>query len=270
MPLDRRPKRGVGYRALTRENGCPLPLHSLLRTSYSRTLVLRTLSVPSYTHTIFPAGVGYAILRRCDIEVPLLNAAVRSRAIFNSHTPAHEGSAMGGVTAFNDLLIWQRSRAWSKAIFQHTLQSPFRGDRRLTVQINDSSASVMANIAEGFGRGTQGEFVLFLGYAIGSLDETQSHLAVAFDREYLSRDDYAALFGEGTQIRKMTTAFISSMVMPRSGARNARKIPDWSEQVWEVYERHTGRERPELFRKAAEAKRRRQETTTSRHRKKAR
>src|SRR5215831_13525647 len=42
-------------------------------------------------------------------------------------------------------------------------------------QVNDSSESVMANIAEGFGRGTQGEFVTFLGYAIGSLNETQSH-----------------------------------------------------------------------------------------------
>jgi four helix bundle protein len=36
-------------------------------------------------------------------------------------------------------------------------------DRRLTTQINDSTDSITANIAEGFGRGTQGEFVLFLG-----------------------------------------------------------------------------------------------------------
>jgi four helix bundle protein len=59
-----------------------------------------------------------------------------------------------GVQNFTDLLIWQRARAWSKAIFRHTQRAPFKTDRRLGVQINDSSESVMSNIAEGFGRGT--------------------------------------------------------------------------------------------------------------------
>ena len=73
-----------------------------------------------------------------------------------------------GVQVFTDLLIWQRARKWSKAIFRHTLTDKFARDRRLVEQINDSSESVMSNIAEGFGRGTQGEFIQFLGYALGS------------------------------------------------------------------------------------------------------
>ena len=60
------------------------------------------------------------------------------------------------------------------------------------MRICDSSESVMSNIAEGFGRGTQGEFVQFLGYALGSLDETRSHLRAAYDREYIEKNDYAA------------------------------------------------------------------------------
>src|SRR5277367_3679649 len=95
---------------------------------------------------------------------------------------------MAGVRVFTDLLIWQKARAWSKAIFQETQRTPFADDRRLVVQINDSSESVGSNIAEGFGRGTQGEFVQFLGYAMGSLKETQSHLCAAYDREYLTKD----------------------------------------------------------------------------------
>jgi four helix bundle protein len=83
---------------------------------------------------------------------------------------------------FTELLIWQRARAWSRNIFPYTQPEPFLKDRRLVEQINDSSESVMANIAEGFGRGTQGEFVTFLGYALGSLNETQSHLCAAYDR----------------------------------------------------------------------------------------
>ena len=77
---------------------------------------------------------------------------------------------MPGARSFTELRFWQRARAWSKRIFQLTRREPFRSDRRLVVQINDSSESVAATSAEGFGRGTQGEFVTFLGYSIGSLD----------------------------------------------------------------------------------------------------
>jgi four helix bundle protein len=154
---------------------------------------------------------------------------------------------MSAARSFTDLLFWQRARQWSKRIFQFTKREPFHGDRRLVVQINDSSDSVMANIAEGFGRGTQGEFVLFLGYSLGSLDETQSHLCAAYDREYLTKAEFAALFQEGTEIRKMTVGFISSMVKPGSGAKYLRKVPSWTEQVWEMYERVTGKQRPALF-----------------------
>src|SRR2546427_4930636 len=156
---------------------------------------------------------------------------------------------MAGVRAFTELLCWRRARAWSKAIFVSTRRAPFCTDRRLAEQINDSSESVMSNIAEGFGRGTQGEFVTFLGYAIGSLNETQSHLCAAYDRGYLEKQVFGELFQEGTAIRKMTVAFITSMVMAGSGVKNIRKMRDWSEELWERYERTTGKLRPEVFRK---------------------
>jgi four helix bundle protein len=155
---------------------------------------------------------------------------------------------MAAARSFTDLLFWQRARQWGKRIFLLTKREPFHGDRRLTVQINDSTDSVTANVAEGFGRGTQGEFVQFLGYSIGSLDETQSHLCTAYDREYLAKDEFGELFQEGTEIRKMTVGFISSMVKPGSGVKHLRKIPSWTEQVWELYERTTGEPRPALFR----------------------
>ena len=62
---------------------------------------------------------------------------------------------MAGVRNFTDLEIWKRARAWSKEIFWRAREGEFARDQRLVVQINDSSESVMSNIAEGFGRGTQ-------------------------------------------------------------------------------------------------------------------
>ena len=105
----------------------------------------------------------------------------------------------------------------------------------------------MANMAEGFGRGTQEEFITFLGYALGSLDETQSHLVAAYDRAYLPKESYAALFREGTAIRKLTVAFIRAMFMPRGGVHTLGKQPSWSNRTWELYERLTGKPRPAMF-----------------------
>lgn len=152
---------------------------------------------------------------------------------------------MSGVKDFVDLKFWQRSRQWSKLIYRLTRNEPFRKDRRLVTQINDSSESVYANIAEGFGRGTQGEFVTFLGYSIGSLNETQAHLCAAFDRDYVNREDFASLFSEGTAIRKMTIAFIQSMIKPGSGVKHIRPLRNWTEEGWERYERITGKPRPD-------------------------
>jgi len=109
---------------------------------------------------------------------------------------------MAGVRSFTDLLFWQRARQWSKRIFWLTKTRTIsrrpaacRANQRLV-------RSVTANIAEGFGRGTQGEFVLFLGYSLGSLDETRSYLCTAYDRDYLTKDEFAELFKEGTEIRR--------------------------------------------------------------------
>jgi four helix bundle protein len=151
---------------------------------------------------------------------------------------------MPGAQNFTDLLIWKRSRAWSKQIYFATLEPPFVRDQRLVIQINDSSESVMSNIAEGFGRGTQEDFITFLGYALGSLMETQSHLCAAYDRRHLAKDKFAALYNDGNELRKMIVAFIRSMIMPRSGVKNIRRTKSWSEKVCEIYERVTGKPPP--------------------------
>src|SRR5262245_14641153 len=105
---------------------------------------------------------------------------------------------MPGVKSFTDLQFWQKARRLSKDIFHRTRVEPFSLDYRLVVQINDSSESVAANIAEGFGRGTQAEFITFLSYSLGSLNETLSHLCAAYDRGYLSKSQFADLFRQGS------------------------------------------------------------------------
>jgi len=154
---------------------------------------------------------------------------------------------MAGVRNFTELKFWQRAREWAKRIFKLTQQEPFCRDLRLVTQINDSADSAMSNIAEGFGRGTQGEFVAFLGYSVGSVNETQSHLCTAYDRGYISKDEFAQEFQAGTEIRKMTVGFIASMVQPGSGVKHMRRQVNFTDEVWERYERITGKPRPAMF-----------------------
>jgi hypothetical protein len=69
----------------------------------------------------------------------------------------------------------------------------------------------------------------------------------AYDRGYLNKTEYANFFREGTAIRKLTVAFIRSMIVPRGGVRTLGRPPSWSNQVWQIYERVTGQPRPERF-----------------------
>jgi four helix bundle protein len=168
------------------------------------------------------------------------------RTEYSPRTAPQKEPSTAGVKNFTDLQIWRKVRRWSKLIFDKTGQSPFDSDMRLVVQVNDSSESVAANIAEGFGRGTQAEFITFLSYALGSFNETQSHLCAAYDRGYLSKSEFADLFRQGNEIRKMSVSFIRSMVLHGSGVKHIRKAVSWSDQVWEIYGRVTGKKRPEL------------------------
>jgi four helix bundle protein len=159
---------------------------------------------------------------------------------------------MPGVKNFTELAFWRRARDWSKAIFRLSKRQPFVGDRRLVAQINASSSSVCANIAEGFGRGTQGEFVTFLGYAIGSLNETQSHLCIAVDREYVLASEFEEQFREGTEIRRQIVAFKQAMNKSGGGVKHFRRYKLWQDQCWERFERRSGQSRPDWAKRKAE------------------
>lgn len=88
---------------------------------------------------------------------------------------------------FEDLPVWQEARAISKLIFQMTNEGEVARDFRFRDQIRSSAGSVADNIAEGFDREGNKEFIQFLSIAKGSCAETRSQVYRAYDNNYFDQ-----------------------------------------------------------------------------------
>jgi four helix bundle protein len=129
---------------------------------------------------------------------------------------------MATVRTYQELEIWKRARALSKAIWAETQDGTFAKDYNLKDQINDASGSIMDNIAEGFNRGGNKEFRQFLGIACGSCGEVGSQLHRACDRMHIDTKRFNELNTEAEQIANMIGSFIG--YLSRSDLKGAKFI----------------------------------------------
>lgn len=114
---------------------------------------------------------------------------------------------MAVIKKFEEIQAWQKTRLLTRNLYQLTAAGNFSKDFSLRDQIRRASVSMIANIAEGFGRHSDKEFANFLNMAHGSAYEVQSHLYIALDLNYLDKktfDEFYNLLGE---ISRMIYAF---------------------------------------------------------------
>jgi len=102
-----------------------------------------------------------------------------------------------------DIQAWQKARQVTRMIYQLTNNGMFAKDFGLRNQIQRASVSIMANVAEGFGRRSDKEFANFLNMAHGSASETQSHLYVALDLGYVDQDSFDQLYALLDEVSRM-------------------------------------------------------------------
>jgi four helix bundle protein len=86
--------------------------------------------------------------------------------------------------SYRDLIVWQRSMQLALSIYRLTEEFPKQEIYGLTSQLRRSGVSIASNIAEGYGRGTRGEYKQFLGIARGSNCEVQTQLTIAEELGY--------------------------------------------------------------------------------------
>lgn len=115
---------------------------------------------------------------------------------------------MNKIKSFEDIAIWKDSGVLAFEVYQLTYKDNFSKDFSLKDQIRRSSSSVMDNVAEGFDRNGNKEFIHFLSIAKGSLSETKSQLYRALDLKYITKQEFDKCYDNATKIGKMIGGFI--------------------------------------------------------------
>ena len=111
---------------------------------------------------------------------------------------------MATIQRFEDLVCWQKARELTKGVY--TALRDCR-DYGFKDQIQRASVSVMSNIAEGFERGTQNEFLHYLFIAKGSAGEVRAQLYVASDVGYLNIEIFKHLNGLAVECSRLIQSF---------------------------------------------------------------
>jgi four helix bundle protein len=115
---------------------------------------------------------------------------------------------MAKVKKFEEIQSWKKARSLTKEIYRATLTGSFARDFGLKDQMRRASVSILSNIAEGFERGGDKEFLQFLAVAKGSAGELRAQLYVAFDQQYVSMETFDFLRTEVTEVSQLISGFM--------------------------------------------------------------
>ncbi len=111
-------------------------------------------------------------------------------------------------SSFEEIEVWQKARELNKLIYSITAKSNFSKDFDLVRQIRRASVSVSSNIAEGFERQSNKEFVRFLYIAKGSVGEVRSQTYLALDIGYIDETDFNNIKKSVLEISRMLSGLI--------------------------------------------------------------
>lgn len=127
---------------------------------------------------------------------------------------------MSTIKKFEDIIAWQKSRHLVKFVYELTKLPEFNRDYKFIDQIRSSSGSIMDNIAEGFERGGNKEFIQFLFIAKGSLGEVKSQLYRALDQNYIDKVQFSRAYSNPEEIGSLIGGLINYLSNSEFKERN--------------------------------------------------
>lgn len=115
---------------------------------------------------------------------------------------------MANFKTFEEIEAWKEARDLCKVIFELTKRDAFSKDYSLIRQSLSCSGSIMDNIAEGFEREGNKEFIQFLAIAKGSAGELRSQLYRMADRGYISNQELTGFYDKAVNVSRMLSNLI--------------------------------------------------------------
>ncbi len=115
---------------------------------------------------------------------------------------------MANIEKFEDIEGWKAAREITKVVYEITKTEGFRRDFALCNQIRRAAVSILSNIAEGFERNGNKEFLQFLAIAKGSCGEVRAQLYVALDQNYIDDGQFKELFAKLLETSRLIAGFM--------------------------------------------------------------
>lgn len=115
---------------------------------------------------------------------------------------------MAKIERFEDIEAWKLAREVTKLTYSATLTEKFARDFALCNQIRRASVSILSNIAEGFERGGNKEFLQFLAVAKGSCGEVRAQLYVALDQNYIDEKQFTFVSNKLIETSRTISGFM--------------------------------------------------------------
>lgn len=109
--------------------------------------------------------------------------------------------------SFEDLIVWQKAHQYVLDIYRVTKGYPKDELFALVNQMRRASASITANIAEGFVRQGQRDKLHFYNISQGSLEETKNFVILSKDLGYISEDNKIQLLTEAKEVGRLLNAY---------------------------------------------------------------
>jgi four helix bundle protein len=116
---------------------------------------------------------------------------------------------MATIERFEDLECWKAGRKLRRAAYGFTKVKPFAADYALVGQLRRAAQSVTANIAEGFEREGNREFIQFLSQAKGSVGEVKDELYTALDEHYIAQPEFDAAYTQAEDTTRLIGGLMS-------------------------------------------------------------
>jgi four helix bundle protein len=120
------------------------------------------------------------------------------------------------IRSYRDLKVWQMSMDLAELCYRTTRTFPKDELYGMTSQVRRAAASVPANIAEGHGRNSRGEYIQFLRVTQGSLKELETYLLLAQRIGLASEKNVGTILDKSDVVGKMLHALIRSLAAGRA------------------------------------------------------